>query len=655
VQALEETMIGVLRRRPPRRQRPRWARYGTAVLAIAVAAVLEHWLAPIVGPMPMALYFPAVLVAAWYGGLGPGLLATALALAVPDLLRGVPAVGAPVGDAQEALRRAVFALVGIITSWLNEVVYRQRIQLESAVAEALESEKRFRLTADYAPMMVWMAGDDMTHDWFNRRWLEFRGRTLGQESGLGWLEGVHPDARQRCLEERLPAAAERRPFTSEFRLRRHDGEYRWLLDQGVPRQGSDGRYSGFIGCCLDVESIKRAQAENDRLLAAAEDAREEADAASRAKDVFLATVSHELRNPLNAIVGWAHILRSEGASPAEVRQGAEIIAQSAQAQVRLIEELLDVSRIITGTMQLNVRRVDLRAVVEAAVDALRPAAAAKDLQLHVSSVPEAWVEGDTDRLRQVVTNLVANAISYTPQGGRIEVELRGEPPDVVLAVRDTGVGIPAEFLPHVFEAFRRSESGANRAHRGLGIGLSVVRHLVLKHGGRVSATSDGPGRGSRFSVRLPLAQPSSVAPPVDSLAGRADDGDSCPPKLEGMRVLVVDDDSAVLQLVEKLLSDCEARVLTAGSVREALKALPRFRPHVVLSDIQMPGADGYDLIRLLRALPKAEGGETPVAALTAFASEADRRAVLEAGFQMHLTKPIQPQVLLDAVESLGRG
>jgi CheY-like chemotaxis protein len=179
--------------------------------------------------------------------------------------------------------------------------------------------------------------------------------------------------------------------------------------------------------------------------------------------------------------------------------------------------------------------------------------------------------------------------------------------------------------------------------------------LVLKHGGRVSATSDGPGRGSRFSVRLPLAQPSSVAPPVDSLAGRADDGDSCPPKLEGMRVLVVDDDSAVLQLVEKLLSDCEARVLTAGSVREALKALPRFRPHVVLSDIQMPGADGYDLIRLLRALPKAEGGETPVAALTAFASEADRRAVLEAGFQMHLTKPIQPQVLLDAVESLGRG
>jgi len=647
-------MIGVLRRRPPRKQRPRWARYGTAVLAVAVAVALERWLAPIVGPMPMALYFPAVLVAAWYGGLGPGLLATALALGVPDLLRTVPEVGAPVGDAQEALRRAVFALVGIITSWLNEVVYRQRLQLESAVAEALESEKRFRLTADYAPMMVWTAGGDMTHDWFNRRWLEFRGRTLDQESGEGWLEGVHPEDRQRCLEERRTAATERQPFKSEFRLRRHDNEYRWLLDQGVPRQGSDGRFSGFIGCCLDVESIKRAQVENERLLAAAEDAREEADAASRAKDVFLATVSHELRNPLNAIVGWAHILRSEGVSAVEVRQGAEIIAQSAQAQVRLIEELLDVSRIITGTMQLNVRRVDVRAVVEAAVDALRPAAAAKDLQIHVSTVPEALVEGDTDRLRQVVTNLVANAISYTPQGGRIEVELRGEPPDVVLAVRDTGVGIPAEFLPHVFEAFRRSESGSKRAHRGLGIGLSVVRHLVLKHGGRVSAVSDGPGRGAQFFVRLPLAQASTSTPPVESAPGGAQEVDSCPPKLEGLRVLVVDDDSAVLQLVEKLLSDCEARVLTAGSVREALKALPRFRPHVVLSDIQMPGADGYDLIRELRALPSTQGGATPVAALTAFASEADRRAVLEAGFQMHLTKPVQPQVLLDAVAALGR-
>jgi PAS domain S-box-containing protein len=654
VQALEETMIGVLRRRPPRRPRPRWARYGTALLAVAVAAVLERWLAPIVGPMPMALYFPAVLVAAWYGGLGPGLLATALALAVPDLLRGVPAVGAPVGDAQEALRRAVFALVGVITSWLNEVVYRQRLQLESAVAEALESEKRFRLTADYAPMMVWMAGADMTHDWFNRRWLEFRGRTLDEEAGAGWLEGVHPEDRQRCLEERRTAAAEREPFNTEYRLRRHDGEYRWLLDQGVPRQGSDGRFSGFIGCCLDVESIKRAQGEKERLLAAAEEAREEADAASRAKDVFLATVSHELRNPLNAIVGWAHILRSEGASAAEVKQGAEIIAQSAQAQVRLIEELLDVSRIITGTMQLNVRRVDLRAVVEAAVDALRPAAAAKDLQVHLSTVPEAIVEGDTDRLRQVVTNLVVNAISYTPQGGRIEVEVRSEPPDVVLAVRDSGVGIPAEFLPHVFEAFRRSESGSKRAHRGLGIGLSVVRHLVLKHGGRVSAASDGPGRGAQFSVRLPLVEASPSSPPVESAPGEGTESDSCPPRLEGLRVLVVDDDSAVLQLVEKLLSDCEARVLTTGSVREALKALPRFRPHVVLSDIQMPGADGYDLIRQLRALPSTEGGSTPVAALTAFASEADRRAVLEAGFQMHLTKPVQPQVLLDAVAALGR-
>jgi CheY-like chemotaxis protein len=252
----------------------------------------------------------------------------------------------------------------------------------------------------------------------------------------------------------------------------------------------------------------------------------------------------------------------------------------------------------------------------------------------------------------VVTNLVSNAISYTPQGGRVEIELRSDGSEAVLTVNDTGVGIPADFLPHVFEAFRRSDTSSKRSHRGLGIGLSVVRHLVLKHGGRVSAESDGPNLGSRFTVRLPLdpvLAPS--APTIDLASGEPE---MCPPKLEGMRVLVVDDDSAVLQLIEKLLSDCEALVLTAGSVREAVKLLPRFRPHVLVSDIQMPGTDGYDLIRQVRALPGAQGGSTPALALTAFAAESDRRAVLEAGFQMHLTKPVQPQVLLDAVANLGR-
>jgi PAS domain S-box-containing protein len=650
----EETLIGVMRRRP-RPPRPRWARYGMAVLCVGAAVLLERSLAPFLGPMPMALYFPAVLVAAWFGGLGPGLLATALSLAAPDLLSASSPLASDSADPLEALRRFIFAVVGVITSWLNEVVYRQRLQLEAAVADAQESEKRFRLTADYAPMMVWMAGRDMARDWFNRRWLEFRGRTLEEELGEGWMAGVHPDDRQQCLQARQSAIAERQPFELEYRLQRHDGEYRWILDQGVPRQGSEGRFAGFIGCCLDVESIKRAQAENERLLAAAEESREEADAASRAKDIFLATVSHELRNPLNAIVGWAHILRGEGASPAEIKQGADIIAQSAQAQVRLIEELLDVSRIITGTMRLNRRLLDVQPIVTAAVDAMRPAAAAKDLHLELRAPQPALVLGDADRLRQVVTNLVSNAINYTPQGGRIEVELRSESLETALTVSDSGVGIAPEFLPHVFEAFRQAETSSRRSHRGLGIGLSVVRHLVHKHGGRVTAHSDGPGRGSRFTVRLPIAEaaPSSSAGPVP--AGTAEPDTICPPKIEGMRVLVVDDDSAALQLLEKLLSDCDAVVLTTGSVREALKAVPRFRPDVILSDIQMPGADGYDFIRELRRLPAAQGGATPAAALTAFAGEADSRAVLEAGFELHLTKPVDPQALLAALADLGRG
>ena len=628
-------------------------RYAVAVVCVGVATLLERWLGPTLGALPMVLYFPAVLIAAWYGGLGPGLLATALSLAAPDLLRLSSPFVAAVDDPLDTMRRAMFGIVGIIASWLNELVFRQRVQLEAAVADAQESERRFRLTADYAPMMVWMAGNDLEYDWVNRRWLEYRGRSLDEELGSGWRSGVHPEDRERCAAEQRAAAAACQPFSIEYRLARHDGEYRWMLDQGVPRRGSGGAFAGYIGCCLDVESIKRAQAENDRLLELAESAREEADAASRAKDVFLATVSHELRNPLNAIVGWAHILRSEGASPAEIKQGADIIAQSAQMQVRLIEELLDVSRIITGTMRLNRQPADLAAIVRAAAEALRPVAATKDLTLEVHADPVPTFSGDPDRLRQVVINLVSNAINYTPRGGRVEVTLRDEGDALALEVADSGIGIAPEFLPHVFEAFRQSDAATRRSHRGLGIGLSVVRHLVQMHGGKVSAASAGPGHGSRFTVRLPrpaaAAARSANADPAPS--GELDRGS---PWLRGKRVLVVDDDSAALQLVEKLLSDCEAVVLTAGSVREAMKALPRFRPDLVLSDIQMPGADGYEFIRQLRQLPADQGGETPAAALTAFASEGDRRAVLAAGFQLHLTKPVAPQTLVEELARLGR-
>jgi CheY-like chemotaxis protein/nitrogen-specific signal transduction histidine kinase len=421
-----------------------------------------------------------------------------------------------------------------------------------------------------------------------------------------------------------------------------------MLDQGVPRRGRDGVFTGYIGCCLDVESMKQAQEDNRRLLAAAEQAREEADAASRAKDVFLATVSHELRNPLNAIVGWAHVLRNDGASPEDVQRGAAVIAQSAQAQVRLIEELLDVSRVITGTMRLNRRPCDLREIVLAAVHAHQPAATAKRLALEVEAGPVPVTFGDADRLRQVVTNLVSNAVSYTPRGGRACVELRVEGDELVLRVSDSGIGIDPDFLPHVFEAFR--QSGDRRGHSGLGLGLSVVRHLVRMHGGRVAAASDGPGHGAEFIVRLPVA-----AAPADFVE-ESDSGPypALPDPLRGKRVLVVDDDTAALQLLEKWLSDRDAVVLTAGSAREALKAAPRFRPEIVLSDIQMPGGDGYELIRELRKLPPSQGGTAPAAALTAFAGEADHRSLLEAGFQAHLTKPIEPDTLFHELARLVR-
>ncbi len=646
LQALEDTIIGALRR-PLRQSRPRWARYLLPIACVALAAALEFLVGEALGSMPMVLYIPAVLFAAWFGGLGPGLLATALSLIAPDVLRTVSALA----DQQaglDTLQRLVFALVGMITSWLYESVYRQRRQLETAVAEAQESERRFRLTADYAPMMVWMTGHDMEYDWFNRRWLEYRGHSLDEELSGDWREAVHPDDRERCIAVRREAAEARQPFTLEYRLGRHDGQQRWMLDQGVPRRGRDGVFTGYIGCCLDVESMKQAQEDNQLLLAAAEQAREEADAASRAKDVFLATVSHELRNPLNAIVGWAHVLRNDGVTPDDVQRGAEVIAQSAQAQVRLIEELLDVSRVITGTMRLNRRPSDLREIVLAAVHAHQPAASAKRLALEVDAAPVPVTFGDPDRLRQVVTNLVSNAVTYTPRGGRARVELRAEGQELLLRVSDNGVGIDPDFLPHVFEAFRQSSD--RRSHSGLGLGLSVVRHLVQMHGGRVAAASEGRGCGAEFIVRLPVTPaPSDFEEEVDSGPYPA-----LPDPLRGKRVLVVDDDTAALQLLEKWLSGRDAVVLTAGSAREALKLAPRFRPEIVLSDIQMPGGDGYELIRELRKLPASEGGTAAVAALTAFAGETEHRSLLAAGFQVHLTKPIEPDTLLHELARLVR-
>ena len=382
---------------------------------------------------------------------------------------------------------------------------------------------------------------------------------------------------------------------------------------------------------------------------------QEAEEANRMKDEFLATLSHELRTPMNAIVGWTSLMASGGLDPETTARAVASIDRNAKAQVRLIEDILDVSRIVSGKLRLKIQPVDLPSVVEAAVDSVRHAAEAKGVALHVGLDPgQGSIHGDGDRLQQVVWNLLSNAIKFTPRGGRVDVQLARANAHVELQVRDSGQGIKPEFLPHVFERFRQADSSSTRAHGGLGLGLAIVRHLVELHGGTVEARSEGESRGATFIVHLPVrpvpaAEDTGAGVPLPRVAATARVDD-----LTGVRVLVVEDDAESRSLLESMLARLGAEVEVAASAAEALAAVERRTPDVLLSDIEMPGEDGYSLIRRIRALPSPDGSRLPAAALTAYARTEDRIAALSAGFQFHLAKPVAASELAAVVASLAR-
>ncbi|HLL89059.1 MAG TPA: ATP-binding protein [Tepidisphaeraceae bacterium] len=431
-----------------------------------------------------------------------------------------------------------------------------------------------------------------------------------------------------------------------------------------PREESTSRFvllnEKIASLSKEVLERRRAEHERDELLRSEQAARLEAERVSRMKDEFLATLSHELRTPLNAILGWSQMLlgptgRSDTATMAD---GLRTIERNARAQTRLIEDLLDMSRIISGKVRLDVQRVDVAAVIEAAVAAVRPAAEAKGVRLQVTLDPLAGpVRGDPGRLQQVLWNLLSNAVKFTPKRGRVQVLLERVNSHLEIAVSDTGEGIPPEFLPHVFERFRQADSTPTRRHGGLGLGLSIVRQLVELHGGTVRAKSPGANLGATFVVMLPLAvlhedeaetvrrahpaASSSRDGPCDEAAG-----------LAGIKVLVVDDEPDARDLVRRFLEACEAQVVTAASVEEALAALAAHGPDVLISDIGMPDVDGYELLRRVRSHPDESRRRTPAIALTAFARSEDRTRAMLAGYNVHLSKPLEPAELTATIASL---
>jgi signal transduction histidine kinase len=404
-----------------------------------------------------------------------------------------------------------------------------------------------------------------------------------------------------------------------------------------------------------------AEEERARLLVREQEARKQAEEANRIKDEFLATLSHELRTPLNAILGWAQVLRSGKVDEVTTERALEAIERNSRAQAQLISDLLDVSRIITGKLRLELKPIDLSRILDAALDSVRPAADAKGIRLGiVLDRLTGPLLGDPDRLQQVIWNLLSNAIKFTPQGGAVEVRLRqaaaggGGPAMAELTVSDTGVGVPPDFLPYVFDRFRQAESTTTRRHGGLGLGLSIVRHLVELHGGTVAVESAGEGQGSTFTVGLPIR--AGLEP---ALAERRSAGAETKPGpvdspdlLSGLHVLVMDDEEDTRELLTTALEHCGARVTAVASVPAALEALDLARPDVLVSDIGVPGEDGYSLIRKVRARAAERGGNVPAAALTAYARSEDRIRALSAGFQTHLAKPFDPAELVATIAAL---
>jgi PAS domain S-box-containing protein len=544
-------------------------------------------------------------------------------------------------------------LIELVVSRSWEALERAR-----AARSLRDSQARLSFMAESMPQKIFTARPSGEVDYFNRQWTEFTGLSFEQIRDWGWTQFIHPDDVDENVRRWRHSVETGEFFQFENRFRRADGEYRWHLSRAQAMRDEQGQVLMWIGTNTDIHEMKQVDEQRARLL-------HEAQEVNRLKDEFLATVSHELRTPMTAILGWAQLLRTNQVDAENTARALATIERNAHSQVRLIDDLLDVSRIITGKLRLDVRPVALPSIIEAAADSVRPAAEAKGIRLQVLLDPQAGpVSGDADRLQQIVWNLLSNSIKFTPKQGRVQVRLERINSHVEIVVSDTGQGIAPDFLPHVFDRFRQADSTQTRAHGGLGLGLTIVRQLVELHGGTVQVESPGPGQGSTFTVSLPITvvhtSPEKRSGQGERVHPRAggEVGFGCPPELEGLRVLVVDDEEDARELIAAVLEQCGAEVALVASPAQALEALaqasPGEMPGVLISDIGMPGEDGYSLIQQVRALPPERGGRVPAVALTAYARAEDRIRVLSSGFQMHVPKPVEPAELLAIVASLSQ-
>ncbi len=440
----------------------------------------------------------------------------------------------------------------------------------------------------------------------------------------------------------------RQAVTDEIEFVYPDGTVRWIYGRAVPLYGPSGEVRGAIGGFAEISALKQSERDREQLLQRERIAREEAEQANRLKDQFLAVLSHELRSPLNPILGWAKLLQTRSFDAERTAQALATIERNALLQAQLVDDLLDLAKILRGKLQLHPIPVNLATIVESALETVKGAAAAKAIAIEVDLDSTVRASGDAARLQQIVTNLLSNAIKFTPKAGQVTVTLKAIADQAEITVQDTGMGISADFLPYLFESFRQEDISITRQHGGLGLGLAIVRQLVDIHGGTISAHSDGEGQGATFRVQLPKLTAQAKADPAASLPLANVD-------LTGIRVLSVDDSADTRELLTVLLGQYGAEVLTLGSAAELLDHLVDPRPDVLISDIGMPEIDGYSLIRCIRDLPPERGGDIPAIALTAYARDEDQQESIACGYQRHLAKPLDIEKLVQTVMELTQG
>jgi PAS domain S-box-containing protein len=541
---------------------------------------------------------------------------------------------------------------------LHFCVAREVTERKRAQEQLQRSEEKYRSLLENANDIIYSHDLEGNYLTINRACEEVTGYTRKEIlGGLNIAQVVVPEHVEYAREMTLLKLSDPSPTIYEVDIFTKDRR-RLTLEVSTRISYRDGKPVAVEGIGRDITERKRIERAREELLEREQRARLELEEASRIKDEFLATVSHELRTPLTAMLGWSHLLRTGKLDDKSTAHAIETIERNARSQAQLIEDLLDVSRIITGKLHLDARPVEPAGIIEGALEAVRPAAEAKGVRLSKEiDLTVRSVFGDPTRLQQIVWNLLSNAIKFTSEGGSVEVRLERVASHFQIVVHDTGEGISPDFLPYVFDRFRQADAKTTRRHGGLGLGLAIVRHLVEMHGGTVQAESNGEGLGSTFSVRLPLIAVYQQTPVQEGDAPHETDAHKpvsleCPERLDGLKILAVDDERDAREMLRAAFEQCGAKVVTAASAAEALTLLEEMRPDVLISDIGMPEEDGYELITKVRLLPVERGGKTPAVALTAYARGEDRLRALRAGYQMHIPKPVELAELVAIVSRL---